>query len=228
LSSYNELIRHDPEMAYRALGTQWENFKTALGITIVPVLIPFLRTLTESLNSLAGFAQRHPTLTKGLMMTFGALSLMATIGGTLMITGAALKLVGIGLGLIGTPLTALAAVPLAGIATGIGLIGAALLALAPIVYHKEIANAIDNKAPGLGDFLYRVFDPAAIGTATGRNRGARGAPPSSNNKATIQVQVNDPYRLVKLISQGASDLIGNAPLASGSNFDGKLHPDWGF
>jgi len=39
-------------------------------------------------NSLAGFAQRHPTLTKGLMLTFGALSLLATIGGGVMIAAA--------------------------------------------------------------------------------------------------------------------------------------------
>ena len=57
LSAYDQLIKHDPKMAYAALGAQWDNLKTALGVTLVPVLIPFLRSLTGSLNAMNRFAE---------------------------------------------------------------------------------------------------------------------------------------------------------------------------
>ncbi len=56
-------------MASAALHAQWENLKTSLGMTLVPVLVPFLRGLSSALNSMARFAADHPTLTQGLMLT---------------------------------------------------------------------------------------------------------------------------------------------------------------
>jgi hypothetical protein len=109
-SYYAELMKRDPTTVYQALGSQWDAVKTALGMTIVPVIIPMLRGLTTALNSLAQFAADHPTLTQGLMVTFTALSALATLGGTLMIAGAGLKVIGLGLGMLtGLPLTAAAA-----------------------------------------------------------------------------------------------------------------------
>ncbi len=189
LSAYDQLIKHDPDMAYKALGAQWENLKTAFGLTVVPVLVSFVRSLSTALNSLATFAEHHPTLTKGLMLTFGALSAMATIGGSLMIAGAGMKLIGVSLGLMTTPLQLLATVPLAGIATGLGLVTTALAALAPIVFHKEIAGWIDGKAPGIGDALMNTRDwLAGTKPSAGGNRGY--APPSSGGAIVLNHTTN--------------------------------------
>lgn len=209
LSAYDELIKRDPNMAMAALSAQWENFKTALGIGLVPVLIPFLRNLTTAFNKLAEFAARHPTLTQGLVGTFAALSALAAIGGTLMIAGASLKLIGVGFGLLGSPLSLLATIPLAGIASGLGLFTAALAALAPVLYHKQIANWIDSKAPAIGDVLYQVFDPAA----------RAGAPPSHSRNKPIHVtmQLNG-----RVLGQAVADHFQygmNGESTSGGAFD---------
>jgi len=217
-SAYAQMMKHDPEMGYRALGAQWENLKTSLGITLVPVLIPFLRNLTTAFNALAGFAQRHPTLTQGLMLTFTGLSLLATIGGSLMIAGAAFKLIGASFPLIVTPLTLLGGLPLAGIGTGLGLIAGGLAAIGSIVYHKEIANWIDNKAPGIGDFLMNTRN-----FLRGDYRNVGGAPPSGG-KQPIQVstQVNLDGRQIASVVSDHQYYDMNRDLASGSGFDGRL------
>ena len=90
-SAYAQMMNSDPEMGYRALGAQWENLKISLGKTLVPVLIPFLRGMTNALNSAATFAARHPTLTQGLMLTFTTLSMLATLGGGLMVGAAVVE-----------------------------------------------------------------------------------------------------------------------------------------
>lgn len=218
LSAYDLMIRRDPNMAYAALGAQWLNFKTALGITVVPMVVSFVRGLTSALNSLARFAEDHPTITKSLMLTFAGLSSLAAIGGTLMIAGAALKLVGVGFGLLGSPLTLLAGIPLAGIATGIGLLGTALAALAPIVYHKEVAGWIDRHAPGIGDALYHVFTPQGRADIGGHGY----APPASGRPIHVHTQLHlDGRPIAKVVTQHQYyDM--NRDLASGSGFDSRL------
>ncbi|WP_020472359.1 phage tail tape measure protein [Zavarzinella formosa] len=214
-SAYARMMKHDPEMGYRALSAQWENLKTSLGITLVPVLIPFLRSLTETLNSLAGFAQRHPTLTKGLMLTLTALSGLAAIGGGLLVAGAAFKLMGVGLPLIVTPLQMLGGIPLAGIASGLGLVGVALAALAPVVFHKQIADAIDSKAPGIGDFLYKATTPSEWFSTVGAPK---------NNSKPVQVSTKvmlDGRQIANVVSGHLYDDM-NRDLGSGGGFDNRL------
>ena len=213
-SAYAQMMKHDPEMGYRALDAQWENLKTSLGIALVPVLIPFLRNLTSAFNALAGFAQQHPTLTKGLMLTFAGLSVLATVGGGLLIAGAGLKLVGVGFQLLGGPLSLMGAIPFAGVATGLGLLTAALAALAPIVYHKQIANWIDGHAPGVGDFLNRAFGESHV----------RGYAPPNGGSKPVQVTTKvhlDGRRIATVVSDHQYSSF-NRDLAGGSGFDGKL------
>jgi hypothetical protein len=230
-SAYAQMMKHDPKMGYKALGAQWENLKTSLGIALIPVLIPFLRNLTTAFNALAGFAERHPTLTQGLMLTFTALSALATIGGGLLIASAGIKLLAPALTaftvlgpLFPTTVVAMRAVPSILMALGttvvsLGTIGAAtaailLAALAPIAYHKEIANWIDNKSPGVGDFLYKATTPSEWFSSS----------PPSGGKKPIQVstQVNlDGRQFANVISDHQYyDM--NRDLSSGSGFDGRL------
>lgn len=131
-SAYYQLIKEDPDMVYAALGAQWTSLKTSLGMTVVPVVIPMIRELTSAFNSLATFAANHPTLTQGLMLTFTALSGMAAIGGTLMVAGAGLKLIGVGLG-------ALTGLPLAGAALGLSSLIPAIAGV--VALGMAVANA---------------------------------------------------------------------------------------
>lgn len=211
LSAYDEMIKRDPEMAMRALGAQWENFKTALGIGLVPILIPFLRNLTTAFNALADFAQKHPTLTQGLMATFAGLSLLATIGGALLVASAGIKMIGLAMTtMTGLPLAG-AALGLSSLATALGPLVALAAAAAPIVYHKEIADWIDDKAPWASDALWKATTPSEWFSST---------PPASSPKASIRVDVKDPYHLTKIVTDTQYDAANTSP-ASGNGFDGR-------
>ena len=218
LSAFQLLIKNDPEMAYKALGAQWENLKTAFGVGIVPILIPMLRGLSTAFNSLARFAQEHPTLTQGLIVTFAALSTLATIGGGLMLAGAGLKLVGVAF-------TTLTGLPLAAAAIGLGglavAITAVLAAIAPLAYHKEIAGWIDAHAPGIGDTLLTASN--FISGSKPNANGNRGFAPSGGGKPiNVQTQVNlDGRQIADVVSQHQYNA-SNSETSSGNGFDGRM------
>jgi hypothetical protein len=217
LSAYDLLIKKDPNMAYAALSAQWENLKTALGVTLVPVLIPFLRNLTGALNAMGRFAEQHPTLTKALMLTFTGLSLLATIGGGLMVAGAGFKLIGVALGTI-------SGLPLAGAAAGLGTIATALGSIAGL--GIAVANA-----DKIGAWKYNPINMIEqFGEKVGSrilsdNPGRYGyAPPPSNNAATIHTTVNIDGRKVAS-AVNAANFRDAARSQSGGNWpDGRALP----
>lgn len=220
LSAYDELIRRDPVMAEKALGAQWENFKIALGKTIVPVLIPLLRSLTDALNGLATFTARHPTLTQGLMLTFTALSALATVGGGLLVGAAGLKLAGVALTtLTGLPLASAAA----GLGTLVGVIGS-IVALGMAIANADKIGAM-KYSPGnliveggkaIGGGLRAGWD-----WMTGDDwRGSYGPPPSGK-PVQVQTQVNlDGRQIARVVTHHQTNDASRAP-ASGSGFDGR-------
>jgi hypothetical protein len=218
LSSYDQLIRNDPKMAFEALSSQWENLKTAVGMTVIPVILPALRGLTTAFNALGQFMARHQTITAALTLTFTALSSLAAIGGTLMIAGAALKLIGIGLGPFRVALAGMGTLPLAGIASGLTAVVLALAALIPVLYHREIAGWIDKKAPGIGDWLYNVTS----GNNWQANQNSIGYAPSGSGK---MVQVNSTLTMDgRAVAKGVTYHQENAmsgPASSGAAFDGR-------
>jgi hypothetical protein len=214
--SLGELMKNDPIMASKAAGAQWETLKTVIGLKVIPVLLPFLNKLAGALQSLASFANNHPTLTKGLVLTFAGLSALAAIGGTLMIAGAGIKLIGAGLGLM-------TGIPFAGIASGLGIFTAALAALAPIVYHQQIADAIDSTSWGkwLGDKLLGAKN--FISSAPAHQGGPFGgfSPPSNDNKIQVTTNVNiDGKKVAQAVSQHQANSM-NGPSTSGSGFDSR-------
>lgn len=91
LSSFDQLIRQDPNMAYAALGAQWDNLKTAFGISVVPILIPMIGHLTDALNAFAIWAQRNPRLVDALVYSFTTLSAVLVFSGTVLALAAAFK-----------------------------------------------------------------------------------------------------------------------------------------
>ena len=53
--AYAAAMKNDPHTGWDAVGAQWENLKTAIGITVVPIILPALRGLTGAFNGLGGF-----------------------------------------------------------------------------------------------------------------------------------------------------------------------------
>ncbi len=180
-SAYAQMMRNDPEMGYRALGSQWENLKVSLGKTLVPVLIPFLRGMTTALNSAATFAARHPTLTQGLMLTFTGLSMLATLGGGLMLASAGLKLAGLGL-------TTLTGLPLAAAAAGLGTLTAAIAGVVGV--GVAVANA-DRIGASRWNPLNLISDGTEAATRWVMKKTAQSyGPPMRENSREIHTTVN--------------------------------------
>ncbi len=244
LSAYDQLIKNDPEMASRALSAQWDNLKTAIGVAVVPVLLPVLQGLTTAFNRLGQFLAAHPTLTSALTLTFGALSGLALIGGTLMLAGAAIKLIGVGIGPMSIAFKSIAALPLAGIAGGLTAVGLALAALLPVVFHKQIAEKIDQKAPGIGDWLLSARNKMSGWAADVRGSTAgpfgdfgwfggsgSSAPPTSGKNVQVNTQVNlDGRQIANVVTQHQANAM-SGPATSGGAFDARqsyLSPSYNY
>jgi hypothetical protein len=214
--AYNDLIKNDPMMATAALSAQWENLKTSIGVAVVPIILPAMRGLTSAFNALGQFLNAHPTITSALVVTFTGLSALAAIGGTLMIAGAGIKLIGAGFGLI-------SGLPLAGMASGLTVFAAALAALAPIVYHQQIANALDSTSWGqwIGDKLLAAKDFSYGDMFSGKNAGPQYsmAPPSSGKSVQVNTQINLDGRAVANAVTTHQVNAMNGPATSGSGFD---------
>lgn len=127
--AYKASISADPNTAHKALAAQWENFKTALTMSVVPVLVPALMKLTQALNDLAEWARKHQQAAKDITLAFAGLFGVMAIGGTTLAAIAAMK----GLFMVAR---VLAIAPLMGVVRGFALIAPAasglLTAIAPI------------------------------------------------------------------------------------------------
>ena len=188
-TSYSAASKNDPNTVFRQLDSQWETLKTAMGIAVIPVILPASARPDLGLQRPRDVPASPPDAqTPPWWGTFTALSGLAVIGGGLLIAAGALKLIGgplgvlsglawpaltTGLGLLARPFGLLATLPLAGVATGLGLIVGALTALGSIVYHQEVASWIDKQAPGIGDALFKFTD------------GLSGSRPSSSNHSYV-------------------------------------------
>jgi hypothetical protein len=221
LSSYDELIRKDPKMAFEALSSQWENLKTAMGITVIPVILPALHGLTLAFNALGQFMARHPTIASVLTLTFTALSSLAAIGGTLMIAAAGLKLMGIGLGPLRLALSGISMLPLVGVASGLTAIGIALAALLPVIYHQQLADAIDKTSWGqwIGDKLLAAKNFSFNDTLPNKLDGVSYAPPASGKTVQVNSTLNMDGRAVAKGVTYHQEQSMSGPSTSGAGFD---------
>jgi hypothetical protein len=86
--AYKMALSNDPEMVNSAMSAQWTNFKTALTMGLVPILIPMLSGLASGLNLLATELQKHKTLAKVIAVGFVGLFGAMTAVGTLLVGGA--------------------------------------------------------------------------------------------------------------------------------------------
>jgi hypothetical protein len=82
-NAYKAAVSHDPKIAGEALSAQWENFKTATLMSVVPVLIPALIKLTDWLTKFTDWARENQTTVKYLALGFAGLSAALAFGGAL-------------------------------------------------------------------------------------------------------------------------------------------------
>ncbi len=89
--AYQQAMQNDPNFAYAALAAQWENLKTAFGVSVIPILMPAIMKLTGALNAFALWAENHPNMTAGLTEGFIALSAALAFSGVVLTLTAAFK-----------------------------------------------------------------------------------------------------------------------------------------
>ncbi|MGO8867326.1 MAG: hypothetical protein ACLQME_12560 [Alphaproteobacteria bacterium] len=124
--AYQDLLKTSPTMAFQALASEWDNFKTALGKSVMPIIVPAINRLSWSLNVLATWADDHPGLAGTITATAGALSAAAGIFSVGILSLAAIRGIGMLAGVTSLT-TALRAASGAAVALGAegGLAGAA-------------------------------------------------------------------------------------------------------
>lgn len=91
LSSYDALYRSDPKMLQAAMATQWDNLKTAFGLSVIPIILPAMSKLTTGLNDFARWAQSNPSTVDALVWGFTALSGSLLFSGSVLTLTAAFK-----------------------------------------------------------------------------------------------------------------------------------------
>jgi hypothetical protein len=76
--AYSMALSNDPNTAMSALSAQWKNTETAFAMTVIPILIPALISLTRNLNDLSITMRKFPKITsevaKGLFYLFTAMT----------------------------------------------------------------------------------------------------------------------------------------------------------
>jgi len=107
--AYKAAISGDLNTAEEALGAQWINFKTALMLSVVPVLIPALNKISSGLQDFARWTRENQPLVKNLVTGFAALAGTLAFGGVVVAVTAGLSGLGTVLGLINWPVIAFTA-----------------------------------------------------------------------------------------------------------------------
>ncbi len=212
-----KLARSSPQGAEMALGKSWENLKIAAGEALLPIIIPALNGLAAVLRFIAREAAAHPYLFNSLIYGFAGLSAALLFSGAVLTLKAAFLGINLLMPVLGTTLSGTVIPAIAGLTAALIPFAAAAASIAAIVYHKDIANAIDRTSWGqkLGDSLLHAKEWLT-------------APSSSGKTVQVTSQVHlDGRQIASVVTQHQANT-ANAPLSSGSGFDGRLHPNWGF
>ena len=82
--AYNSALKNDPNTNWLALGNAFKNLKTVFGAEIIPVIIPWVLKLTDTIQKSAIYLKNNPEITKAISGFFA-------LGTTLFATGAAIQ-----------------------------------------------------------------------------------------------------------------------------------------
>lgn len=116
----------DPYTVHAAFAAQWDNLKTAFGMSVIPVVLPALIKLTKELNEFAQFIRAHQTIAKDLTFAFAGLFAAMAIGGTVLLATAAFS----GLAIVLSPI----ALTVAGVAAAITALTVAFTGLLALLH----------------------------------------------------------------------------------------------
>jgi len=240
IETYQKLMKTNPQLAEQALHAQWQNILSILGFQVLPKLIPLMVKFANSLDHVAQWIAKHPNLTQGLVIGFGALAVSMSVIGKVMMTAAFIKFMGIG-------------PALTSVAGGLGSLGSVLgkagLAGAAAVAGYEIGKLINSLGPDgnlggwIGSKLYDLTHPNDskpdphkgqhfVSAFRGKGGGISGGhwendavnpfvKPKAQQPVTVHTQINmDGRKVAEAVTQHQARSL-SAPLG-GANFDGSL------
>ncbi len=166
--AYRAAISSDPNTAQHALGAQWENFKTSLMMSVVPVLVPALIKVSSALMDMAKWARENQPFVTKMVYAFAGLSTLSVVaGGMTLFAGslAALKLITAATGpgsLVGgiaaftSGLVSLGAVLAAG---GAGYVAGTGLNW---LINKGVSHLTNGQEDSLGGWIYDATHPSPV------------------------------------------------------------------
>lgn len=236
--AYKAALGHDPNLAMKALSSQWENFKVSFTMGVVPVLVPALIKLSKWFMALGDWARAHPTLAKSLAIGFTALFGALALGGVVAVATAGFKALGLALafsavGGVGGIIGMAKALPL--VAAGLGIVSATVLSIAAGLAAAGFAGW------KVGGF---ISDHLSDGAKNSIGRGvAKTLAFFGNDEAQAAVDAEDKYirsrkqagagkqgdiymdgRKVGEIVSGHQSKAAAKPQAGASRFDGRMTP----
>lgn len=85
MEAYDKLLKSDPVLAEQALHKQWQNMLSILGYQIMPDLLKGLGWLIEKFRDMTTWIKNNEGLANKLVIGFGGLSALMTIGGPILI-----------------------------------------------------------------------------------------------------------------------------------------------
>ena len=216
-----KLARSSPHGADMALGKAWENLKIASGEALIPIIIPAMNKLAEAVRTVGQWVYRHPRAFDVLIYGFAGLSAALLFSGTVLTLKAAFLGVNLLLPTLAGTITASVIPALVSMSAVLGPLAAVAVAIANADtiggWKYNPVNLIEKGGEAVGGYLKG---------STG-NRGYD-LPPAKSTKSTIVVPVTLDGRTIATVVSDHQGKAAAGPLASGSGFDGRMHPNWGF
>lgn len=250
-TQYKNLQGQDLDTNIKSFQAAWTGLMQALGEQGIPLAITIMGKLTDALHAMTAWAVANPTAVHNIEMVAVALSSLAAVGGTLVVTAFSLRLVGgalglmvnltglpllaSGLGTLATSLTTLVgmAAGIAGLATGLatlaGGLGAIVGAVAlggtkdPIVAQRQIENLEKQRRGGAMLTPNDGFGPD--GSPIARPQSFREAvPPAANtNIHNISVQL-DGRDIAHHVTTSVARRMNVAPPSGATGADRTISP----
>jgi hypothetical protein len=94
--AYEELVRHDPDLARKAMSEQWDRLTTDLGKSIAPGVTDIIYKLAKGLAYLSEVIEAHPVATSNILIAVGLLGGALVVLGGVALAAAALAAVASG------------------------------------------------------------------------------------------------------------------------------------
>jgi len=147
INNYAQVMQMSPQMQEEALHKRFEALRTIVGLQLIPILLNVLPPLISFLQKIVNFGREHPTAMKDLVLLFGALGTLLTVGGAITSFVASIRIISM----------AFPALQLAiGAAGGSGLLGAIV----------AMTRSIPGAADGLGMLIGKIGLLAGVGVAS--------------------------------------------------------------